>query len=153
MAAAVANKLRLRVVTPEKTKFDGDAEMVIMRCMTGDMGILPRHEPCSATLDDGILRLMDAGEERRMAVFGGLVQVRDDVVTILTGDAQWPEDIDRARVEAERAAAERELREGADTVQLQKDHVTMRRTLVLTEVSTYPLINRPAAGKDDEAKQ
>jgi F-type H+-transporting ATPase subunit epsilon len=151
--AAAASKLRLRIVTPEKTKYDDDVEMVIMRCMTGDMGILPKHEPCSATLDDGILRVIDSGEERRMAVFGGLVQVRDNVVTILTGDAQWPEDIDRARVEAERAAAERSLKEGVDTVQLQKDHVTMRRTLVLTEVSTYPLISRPSAGKDDEAKQ
>jgi F-type H+-transporting ATPase subunit epsilon len=152
MATTAANKLRLRIITPEKTKYDGNAEMVIMRCMTGDMGILPRHEPCSATLDDGILRVIDSGEERRMAVFGGLVQVRDDVVTILTGDAQWPEDIDRARVEAERAAAERSMKEGADTVQLQKDHVAMRRTLVLTEVSTYPLISRPSAGKDDAAK-
>jgi F-type H+-transporting ATPase subunit epsilon len=152
MAVATQSKLRLRIITPEKTKYDSDVEMVIMRCMTGDMGILPKHEPCSATLDDGILRVIDSGEERRMAVFGGLVQVRDNVVTILTGDAQWPEDIDRARVEAERAAAERSLKEGADTVQVQKDHVTMRRTLVLTVVSTYPLICRPTSGGDGAAK-
>jgi F-type H+-transporting ATPase subunit epsilon len=147
--AAAANKLRLRIITPEKTKYDSDVEMVIMRCMTGDMGFLPRHEPCSATLDDGILRVINAGEERRMALFGGLVQVRDNVVTILTGEAQWPEDIDRAKVDAERVAAERRLKEHTDTAQVHKDHVTIRRAFVLTEVSTYPIISRPSAGKDD----
>jgi len=134
-------KLRLRVATPDKVKYDSDADMVIIRCITGDMGILPKHESCSAILDYGVLRLMNEGEERRMAVFGGIAQIRDDLVTILANDAQWPEDIDLSLVEAERERTSRRILENADDLQIQKEQVTMRRTFVQIEVSSYPLIS------------
>jgi len=134
-------KLRLRVITPESVKYDESADMVIMRCTTGDMGILPRHEACSAILDFGVLRILNEGTERRMAVLGGIAQVRDSTVTILANGAQWPEEIDRAYAEAELEEAERRLREGGD-VKIQRDQVAMRRTLVQIEVSAYPLISK-----------
>jgi len=135
-------KLHLRVATPDRIKFDRDADMVIMRCITGDMGILPKHEACSAILDYGVLRILNDDQEHRMAVFGGIAQVRDDLVTILANDAQWPEDIDLSIAEAERDRTARRLQEGADDLELQKEQVQMRRTLVQIEVSAYPLISR-----------
>lgn len=135
-------KLRLRVATPDNVKYDRDSDMVIMRCITGDMGILPKHEACSAILDYGVLRILDEGEERRMAVFGGLAQVRDGLVTILANDAQWPEDIDLSLVEAERDHTAQRLQEDMDDLEIQKEQVKMRRTLVQIEVSAYPLISR-----------
>ena len=135
-------KLRLRVATPECVKYDREAEMVIMRCITGDMGILPKHEACSAVLDYGILRIVDEGSERRMAVFGGMAQVRDDMVTILTNDAQWPEDIDLALAEELRDSTERLISESSEGLEIQKEQVTLRRALVQIEVSAYPLISR-----------
>jgi len=134
-------KLRLRVATPERIKYDRDADMVIMRCITGDMGILPNHEACSAILDYGVLRILKDGEERRMAVFGGLAQVRDNLITILANDAQWPEDIDLAVAQAEKDRVTHALRESADDLELQKEQVLMRRTLVQIEVSSYPLLS------------
>jgi len=135
-------KVRLRVITPESVKYDEDADMVIMRCTTGDMGILPKHEACSAILDYGVLRILNSREERRMAVFGGIAQVLDNVVTILANGAQWPEDIDRAHAEAEHEEAERSLRDSKDELKIQRDQVAMRRTLVQIEVSAYPLISK-----------
>jgi len=143
-------KLRLRVATPENIKFDGDADMVVLRCITGDMGILPNHEAYSAILDYGVLRILLEGYERRMAVFGGLAQIHDNVVTVLANDAQWPEDIDIALVEAEREQATRNLQESVDALSIQRDQVAVRRTLVQIEVSTYPLINR--AEREDDNK-
>ena len=145
--AVAARKLNLRIATPDNIKYDQEAEMVIMRCITGDMGILADHEPTSAILDYGILRIFNDNEERRMAVFGGVVQVGDNKVTILANDAQWPEDIDMAFVEAERDRMERRSQETQDDLQIQKDQVLMRRTLVQMEVSTFPLISR-ASGRE-----
>jgi len=134
-------KLHLRVATPDRIKYDRDADMVIIRCITGDMGILPKHEACSAILDYGVLRIINGEEEQRMAVFGGLAQVRDDFITILANDAQWPEDISVSDAEAERDRAARVIQETADAIELQKEQVAMRRTLVQIEVSAYPLIS------------
>ena len=136
----MSEKLRLRIATPENIKFDENVDMIIMRCITGDMGIQPNHEAYSTILDFGILRFIKDDTERRMAVFGGMAQVRDNVVNILANDAQWPEDIDVSLVEAERDKAIRRLQESVDDLQIQKDQVLMRRTLVQIEVSSYPIL-------------
>ena len=136
------NKLHLRVATPENIKYDDEAEMVIMRCITGDMGILPHHEPTSAILDFGVLRIMNDGSQRRMAIFGGIAQINNNVLTILANDAQWPEDIDIAFVESERERMTRRMQENVDDLDIARDQVLMRRTLVQIEVSAYPLISK-----------
>jgi len=146
----MGEKMRLRIATPEAVKFDEDVEMVIMRCVTGDMGILANHEPTSAILDYGVLRIFDDIDERRMAVYGGIAQVRDNVVTILANDAQWPEDIDVAFVESERERMARRSQEDLDDLDIQRDQVLMRRTLVQIEVSAYPLLSR---AEREEKKQ
>ena len=142
-------KLNLRITTPENVKYDDDAEMVIMRCITGDMGILAGHEPTSAILDYGVLRIIKDNEERRIAVFGGIAQIGNNTVTILANDAQWPEDIDIAFVEAERDRIARRSQEELDDLTIQRDQVLMRRTLVQMEVSTFPLIRRSGTHKTE----
>ena len=148
--AVAKRKLHLRIATPDNIKYDDDAEMVIMRCITGDMGILANHEATSAILDYGVLRIINNEEERRMAVFGGVAQVGDNKVTILANDAQWPEDIDMAFVEAERDRMERRSQESRDDLALQRDQVIMRRTLVQMEVSTFPLVSRTGRETGEE---
>jgi F-type H+-transporting ATPase subunit epsilon len=150
--AVAARKLHLRIATPDNVKYDEEAEMVIMRCITGDMGILADHEATSAILDFGVLRIINNEEERRMAVFGGIAQIGENKVTILANDAQWPEDIDVAFVEAERDRMERRSRESQDDLALQRDQVVMRRTLVQMEVSTFPLVSRSNRESNEENK-
>jgi len=148
--AVAARKLHLRIATPDNVKYDEEAEMVIMRCITGDMGVLADHEATSAILDYGVLRIIDGEEERRMAVFGGLAQIGENKVTILANDAQWPEDIDVAFVEAERERMARRSQESLDDLTIQKDQILMRRTLVQMEVSTFPLLSRTGIDDSEE---
>jgi len=148
--AVAARKLNLRITTPDNIKYDEEAEMVIMRCITGDMGILADHEATSAILDYGILRIFNDEEERRMAVFGGIAQIGGNKVSILANDAQWPEDIDMAFVKAERDRLERRSQESQDDLAIQRDQVIMRRTLVQMEVSTFPLVSRTGREANEE---
>ena len=143
-----SKKLRLKIITPDHTKFDDEAELVIIRTIQGEIGFMANHMACSSVLDYGALRLFNDDVERRIAVFGGIAQMRDNVLTVLANDAQWPEDIDLALVEAEREQTERRLRESVDDLEIQRDQVLMRRTLVQIEVSSYPLI-APGSGDND----
>ena len=145
-----AEKLHLRITTPDTVKYDEHAEMVIMRCISGDMGILANHEPTSAILDYGVLRIINGNFERRMAVFGGIAQIGDNKVTILANDAQWPEDIDIAFVEAERERMSRRSQEDLDDLEIARDQVLMRRTLVQIEVSSFRLISGTHHGEDEK---
>lgn len=135
-------KVRLRVVTPAVVKVDEDADMIIMRTTTGDMGVLFGHEARSAVLNLGALRILDSGNERRIAVYGGLATVKNNVLTILTNDAEWPEEIDRVRAEANREHAERRLQERTDDIEIREDLLMLRRALVQIEVSSYPYDDR-----------
>jgi len=133
---------RLRVVLPESMKVDEDVEMVIMRCITGDMGVLPGHEPCSAVLRFGVLRIFSGDVQRWMAVYGGLAVIKNNVLTILTQDAEWPEEIDLTRAKADHEHARQRLREKADDMEMQNDQVRLRRSLVQIEVSSYSITNQ-----------
>ena len=82
--------------------FDEQVNMVIMRCTTGDMGIMAGHAAYSAVLDIGILRILDDdADERRIALFGGVARVLDNLLTILVHDAKWPDELDKAILEAD----------------------------------------------------
>ena len=135
--AANAKQLRLRIITPELTKVDEDVDMVIMRATTGDMGILPGHEPRCAVLRYGIIRIFNGSQERRIAVFAGMASIERDVLTIITGGAEWPEDVDRARAQTDLEQAEMRLRERTSDIELQHDQLLFRRALVRIEVSSY----------------
>ena len=143
------NKLHSKIITPEVTKFDDDAELVIIRTIEGEIGFLANHMACSSVLDYGAVRIYNDDVERVIAVFGGLAQMSDNVLTVLANDAQWPEDIDLALVEAEREQTERRLQDSVDDLEIQRDQVLMRRTLVQIEVSSYPLIAPTGISESD----
>jgi F-type H+-transporting ATPase subunit epsilon len=143
-------KLHLRVVTPDTVKLDEEVDMVIMRCTTGDMGILPQRGPVSAILDVGVLRIKNGDAERRMAVSGGVAQVLDDDVLLLCNDAYWPDDIDHAEAQAEREEAEKRISEAEDNMHVRVDQVALRRALVRIEVSSYPLLRSGKLEEDED---
>jgi F-type H+-transporting ATPase subunit epsilon len=95
-------RLQCVVVTPERRLFDEVVEFVALPLYDGELGILPGRTPLIGRLGFGELRIRDGDATRRYFVDGGFAQVRDDVVTILTGRA-----IPAAQVDA--SAASREL--------------------------------------------
>ena len=129
-------KIRLRVVTPEAVKEQMDVDMVIMRCKTGDLGVLHGHENCSAVLDYGVLRVLNDGTERRMAVFGGLVQIADNVVNMLTNGALWPGEIHKPEDWESSGIAQ----DDEDDLVLLRDQILLRRTMVEHEGTVHTIL-------------
>ncbi|MCL2407391.1 MAG: F0F1 ATP synthase subunit epsilon [Defluviitaleaceae bacterium] len=83
-------KLRLRIITQERIALDTTADMLIVRCQTGDWGLMPGHETMSSVLAaNSLLRVLVDGEaEQTVKIYGGLAQIANDVVTILTNNAE-----------------------------------------------------------------
>lgn len=144
MAEALEKKLELRVIAPTMAtgkspyKFKKTVDMVIMRCTTGDIGILPGRVPCSMVLDTGILRIFDEDsdvKERHMAIMGGVAHVSDNVVTILSDAAQKPSDIDVEKVTAELKEFRRLFDETPDLNQKQIYRKDIQRCQVQLDVA------------------
>jgi F-type H+-transporting ATPase subunit epsilon len=87
-SGAAAGALRVSVITPEATVFEGGADQVVAPAFDGDLGILRGHAPLMALLGTGRLRITRAGQVTAFQVSGGFLQVVDDVVTVLGERAQ-----------------------------------------------------------------
>ena len=87
-------KLQCVVVTPEKTLFDERVDFVALPLYDGEVGILPGRAPLIGRLGFGELRTKTGEAVKRYFVDGGFVQVRADVVTVLTNRAVPAQELD-----------------------------------------------------------
>ena len=92
--------LKCVVVTPEKAVFDSTADFVAVPMLDGELGVLPGRQPMIGRLGYGELRTVQGNSTRRYYVDGGFVQVRSDVVTVLTAKAISADDLKAAAAEA-----------------------------------------------------
>ncbi|MBI4540626.1 MAG: ATP synthase F1 subunit epsilon [Gemmatimonadetes bacterium] len=83
-----AERLTVRVISPERTVFEGSALSVVAPAWDGMLGILRGHAPMVTLLGTGELRVRDATRESRFRVDGGVLQVRGDRVTVLSDSAE-----------------------------------------------------------------
>lgn len=130
-------KINLNITTPRGLKFLETADMIIMRCIDGDLGVLPGHAPVSVALGDGILRIYNNGAIKKLALFGGIAEIDSKTVNIFSTIAQRPEEIDLERAEIDRQAAEEALQEASQENLDNRLQVLLRRSLVRIEVSNH----------------
>jgi F-type H+-transporting ATPase subunit epsilon len=100
--------VRLRLITPEKTLFEGEATSVSGRSPGGEFEVRPGHGAWVSPLEIGVLAARPSAGARPayFAVHGGLIEVGSDRVLVLADVAESEEEIDpdRARRARERAA-------------------------------------------------
>lgn len=87
--------LTVRVIAPDKTVWDSDAQEVILPSTTGQLGILSGHAPLLTALDIGVMRVRPGKDWVPIALMGGFAEVENDEVTILVNGAERGEGIDK----------------------------------------------------------
>ncbi len=127
-------KLRLTITTPRGVKFVEEADMVVMRTIDGDLGVLPGHEALSTVMGDGVLRIKNNGYEKRLAVFGGTAEINNTEISILSTIAQRPDEIDLARAEEDRREAELAMQEEKEEHLTRRLQIMQMRALVRLHV-------------------
>jgi len=75
--------LKVSVVSPEATLYEGDATSVVAPAFDGEVGILPNHAPMITVLGTGTLRV-EGNAPAKFTVSGGFVQVVDNTVRVVT---------------------------------------------------------------------
>jgi len=76
--------LQLQVITPSRVIVDEIVDEVVAPGVLGEFGILPGHVPFITLLAEGEIKYKRGSSEQKLSVEGGLAEVRDDKVTILT---------------------------------------------------------------------
>jgi F-type H+-transporting ATPase subunit epsilon len=80
--------MRVTIISPDRSVYDGDATSVIAPAFDGEVGILARHAPFMALLGNGRLVVRRGDKAQQFTVRGGFLQVRGDVVRIVTEQAE-----------------------------------------------------------------
>ena len=107
----MADKIRLRVVTPSRLMLDNVVDEVTAPGALGEFGVLPDHIAFLTLLVPGELSYKEGAARRYMAVSGGHAEVLDNVMTVLAPAAEFAGEIDSDRARQAREAAEKRMGE------------------------------------------
>jgi F-type H+-transporting ATPase subunit epsilon len=91
----MATPFTVKIITPEKTFFDGETEMLIVRTSEGELGIMANHISLVVNLPSSPLRLQNEdGSWHTASISTGLLKVGDNKATVIAAAVEWAEDID-----------------------------------------------------------
>jgi F-type H+-transporting ATPase subunit epsilon len=82
-----ATRMRVAIISPERTIYEGEADMVVAPAWDGEVGVLRGHAPMLVLLGTGDMRITRGSTVEKFPVSGGFMQVADDVVTVLSESA------------------------------------------------------------------
>lgn len=127
----------LKIVTPDGLIFDGQAEEIVVRTTSGDMGILAGHINCVAPLGMGRATIVQQGQKRYAACIGGIVSVVNGDVSLVATTFEWAEDIDAQRADVSYQKAQRILQDkSASDTDMKLAEARLKRALVRKSVAT-----------------
>jgi F-type H+-transporting ATPase subunit epsilon len=128
------NALKLEIVTPEGIAYSEDVQMVGLRSVEGQLGILPNHIRLMTRMLPGEMLVRKEGKDDFLAVGEGLVEVTSDRVSILTDMAIAAESIDEPKAEEARQKAEARLREKTSAAELASVNAALARSIAQLRV-------------------
>ncbi|WP_291256761.1 MULTISPECIES: ATP synthase F1 subunit epsilon [unclassified Fusobacterium] len=115
---------KIKVVTYEEKVLEQEADFALVRTTEGNMGILPNHSPFIAGLSTGEMKVRLDGKEDKYFISEGLLEISNNVVTIIANEAIPSDklDIERAKREVEELKAKlAKLQEDKDILLTQKN--------------------------------
>jgi F-type H+-transporting ATPase subunit epsilon len=110
----MAKSLKLQLVTPDRSIFDGEVEEFTVPGAIGPFTVLLNHAPIVSALVPGIFRWKDAGRETKLLLGGGFLEFHENEGVVLASSAERVEDIDVERAERARERAEKRLQHPTD---------------------------------------
>jgi len=125
----MAGTLKLRIVTPERIVLETDVEQVTATSVDGELSILPDHEPLITALAIDMLRYKLNREDEFAAVMGGILEVKNNEVTILSDMAELDTDIDAAKAHEDKAKAEAEKLQKTDKLDVYVSEMAISRAV------------------------
>ncbi len=127
----MVEKIQLEVVTPSRLVVSEEVNEVVAPGELGEFGVLPGHVPFISLLVPGELKFIRGGAEMKMIIWGGVAEVRDNRVSIITDNVEDSATIDTEAARREMEAIMDQLKDfsGSD-----KEFKELNRRLKLAQV-------------------
>jgi F-type H+-transporting ATPase subunit epsilon len=136
MADALPTKLRLQIVSAERSLLDESVDEVVIPGFEGYFGVLPGHTPLLAVLKVGELWYRQGQEKHYLHIAFGFAEVLPDRVTILAQIAEKAEEIDTVRAEAAKKRAEERLSQPSADLDAERARIALMKALIRLQVAS-----------------
>ncbi len=110
----MAKSLKLQLVTPDRSIFDGDVEEFTVPGAMGPFTVLQNHAPIVSALVAGLFHWKEGGRESKLLLGGGFLEFHENTGVVLASSAERIEDIDVERAARSMARAEERLQHAVD---------------------------------------
>ena len=130
----MSDQFKLEIVNPEKSfLLKDDVTEVIIPAYEGEMGILKDHISLISFLKPGLIKIFSKGAEDRFFVEDGIVEFKDNNLTILTSSIYNINDMKKDRIdtilsEAEKNSQDKEISD-------QQKYLADQKTEVLKSIN------------------
>ena len=96
----MSEEFKVEIVNPEQSFLSKeDATEVVVPAFEGEMGILKDHIPIISFLKPGIMKVMRKGDEERYYIEDGILEFKDNHLSILTSSIINVSDLDKRKIE------------------------------------------------------
>ena len=75
--------MEVQIITPDSTLFNGEATLVVVPGIDGQIGILNNHAPLVSSLVKGVVKVKHNDKEDLFDIAGGVVEVSSNKITVL----------------------------------------------------------------------
>ena len=120
----------LQIVTPDKTAFDGKAESLLIRTISGDIEILAGHADLLSAIGTGRARIRTANGNCLFAsVNGGFLSVASGEVRVAATTFEFADELDLSRAETAKKKAEQQIKDAKNNAELSVAKAKLQRAL------------------------
>ncbi|MEJ6951270.1 F0F1 ATP synthase subunit epsilon [Natronospora cellulosivora (SeqCode)] len=134
----MASLVKLDIVTPEELVYSEDIEILVAPAIDGEIGILPNHVPLVTGLDTGILRIKKDGEELKVPISDGFMEVKPDGISVVVRTAELPHHIDPERAAKALERAKKRMTQNDNKIDQARAKAALERAIArLKAVEKY----------------
>ena len=130
----MSEHFNIEIINPEKSFLSKEnVSEVVIPAFEGEIGILKDHIPIISFLKPGIIKVFTGTEEENYYVEDGIVEFKDNLLSILTSSIFNLKDIDKNHINNSILEAEKEL--SKDEIDDQKRFLLNHKVEVLKSLS------------------
>lgn len=131
---ADSNLFTLKIITPDRVFYEGEASMVEFNTTEGEIGVLKGHIPLTVIVNPGILTITETDGTKEAALHAGFAEILQDQVVIMAEVIEWPHEIDLDRAQQAKERAEERLRSKTPETDIVRAETALQRSLARIHV-------------------
>lgn len=131
----MAKKIQIEITCPDRDFYSGEADMLIVRTLDGDMAVMADHEPYVSPIAIGPFKVINDSEKKIGAMAGGFLHVGDNKVSVISNSVEWDYEIETNRALAAKERAEKRLRDRTADLDLRRAELALKKAINRINVS------------------